>query len=487
MITLTLTNRHLLIRGASRPLYRELDRITSYKVAGHMFSPAYRAKPRRWDGKEHLLHYSARDGYYVPIGLAIDIAKALKSAGEPYVVVNKRRPIHDYIDLPWNESIVMRPYQETAVGAIFSGALPGIGTLRMPIRSGKTKTAARIIHKVGRPTVFAVPSQMLLEQTINAFHEALPGVDVGQIGDSVYREGFVTVATLQSLLYLRGKRADPGKDNGRPADPRYKRLIRHVDLFIQDEAHHCRGEGEWYKIPYDFGAVFKVALSATAYPDDETEQERGIMWLRGVFGPIKHDVSISDLVAAGYLMKQNVKMYRITEPDMEDRRWSAGLRGKCITYNPHRNNIIAKVVDKVSRTMGMKVLVVATLIEHVDAISRALSSNGVAHNILIGPQSPTSKRAVRDQFATGEIPVLISTVMGEGIDIPDVECVVNAAGGKSAIATIQRQRNLTVAEGKRVALLVDFFDDMNPYFREHSEARLATYRSEAAFDVEVID
>lgn len=485
MISLTLTNRHLCIRGASRSVCRELDRLTSYKVAGHVFSPAFRAK--RWDGREHLLRWSARDGYYAPVGLAIDIARALRAAGEPYRVENDRKPVHQYTELPWNESIVMRPYQLAAVEALFSSQLPGIGTLRMPIRSGKTKTAARIIHRVGRPTIFAVPSQLLLEQTIESISEALPGVDVGQIGESVYREGFVTVATLQSLLYLRGKRADPGRDNGRPADPRYKRLIRNIDLYIQDEAHHIRGGGEWYKIPYDFDSTFKIALSATAYPEDESEQEKGIIWLRGVFGPIKYDVSMSDLIAGGYLMKQNVKMYRVVEPDMESRRWSHGLRQKCIIHNDVRNGLIARIAGKACGSMGMKVLIVATLIDHVEAISRSLDRHGVVHNILIGPQSPESKRAVRDQFASGEVPVLVSTVMGEGIDIPDVECVINAAGGKSAITTVQRQRNLTKAEGKRVALLVDFYDDMNPYFREHADARLATYRSEAAFDVEVVE
>lgn len=484
MITLTVDNRNVYIAGANPAVVRRLEKLTSYKVAGSHFSPAFRMK--YWDGKEHLLHFSERDGYYAPVGLAIDIAREFKARGVQYQVVNKRRTHNQRVEVPWNSDIVLRDYQIAAVDSFFTGQLPGLGIAKMPIRSGKTKTAAEFIRRVGLPTVFAVPSQMLLGQTVDAFRDALPGVDIGAIGDSQYSEGFVTVATLQSLLRLRGKRADPGKDNGRPMDPRYKRMIRRTDVFICDEAHHIRGGGEWYKVPYDFDSIFKVALSATAYLEDVNEAERGIIWLKGVFGPVRVDIPTSELVEAGYLMRQNVKMYTIDKPNKHGRGWSEALKQECITHNPHRNDLIARLARKATADMGMKTLIVANRLDHIEAIGEALARHGVDHRVIIGRIKGKARTELIDGLVNGDYPVLMGTVLGEGIDIPDVECVINAEGGKDVKATVQRQRNLTMAEGKRLALFIDFYDDTNQYFAEHSSARLAAYQAESAFRVDVV-
>lgn len=484
MITLTIDNRRIFIENAGRILLKRLDAVTSYKVEGHYFAPSFRAK--RWDGKERLLSYSKGHGYHAPVGLAIDIIDEVKATGASYCVVNRRHAHNKRVDVPWNDSIQLRDYQLEAVDALFTGAMPGIGLLKMPIRSGKTKTAAEIIRRIGLPTLFAVPSQMLLNQTVEAFREALPGVAIGMIGDSQYSEGLVTVATLQSLLRLRGKTADKGKRNGRPVDPRYRALTKNIDLFICDEAHHIRGGGEWYKIPYDFDAIFKVALSATAYMDSETEAERGIIWLKGVFGPVRIDLSTSDLVEAGYLMRQNVKMYRITKPNFQDRRWSQKLKRDCISHNPTRNKLIAALAHRTSVNMSMKVLIIANRLDHITAITQEMDKLGLAYRAITGKVHGHARDKLIEGMVNGEYSILIGTVIGEGIDIPSVECVINAEGGKDVKSTVQRQRNLTMSAGKRMALFIDFFDETNQYFEKHSTARLEAYQSEPSFRVEVV-
>jgi len=484
MITLRVTNRHVFISGVSLKVSRAIGRLTSYKIAGSHFSPAFRAK--RWDGKEHLLQYSERVGYYAPAGLAIDIATELKRLKEPYTVVNERHVHNESVDIVWNPAIELRPYQVAAVDSIFNCQMPGIGILKMPIRSGKTKTAAEAIRRIGRPGVFAVPSQMLLQQTVESLEESLPGLSIGYIGDSEYKDGFIVVATLQSLARWRGKRADPGRKNGRPMDPRYRQLISTRDVFICDEAHHIKGEGEWYKIPYDFDAMFKIALSATVFLDDEREAERGIIWLKGVFGPVRTDLSMSDLIDAGFLMRQNVKMYRIPSPSgFKSAAWSDRMRARCLTHNPVRNGLIARLARKTTVDLGMKVLIVARQLDHIDTLREEMAKLGVASEKVTGRERKAKRRELVDRMLAGDYNVLIGTVLGEGVDIPAVECVINAEGGKDVKAVIQRQRNLTMAEGKRVALFIDFYDETNHYLEEHSQARLEAYQSEPAFLVEV--
>jgi hypothetical protein len=63
--------------------------------------------------------------------------------------------------------------------------------------------------------------------------------------------------------------------------------------------------------------------------------------------------------------------------------------------------------------------------------------------------------------------------------------VINAEGGARPIQTVQRQRNLTIADGKKPAVFIDFFDAMNPYFVRHSRARLSAYVAESSYRVKL--
>jgi superfamily II DNA or RNA helicase len=503
MIDLVLTNRKVLIEGADPEVMRELEAATSYTVAGHWFSPAFKA--HRWDGKERLMKHS-REGTSVPAGLFLDIVAVLKRIGEPYRVTKRTSIRHKRVQLLWNDEIVMRGYQKRAISAVLKCPHPGVGLLKMPIRSGKTKTAARLIYKVGLPTLFLVPSQMLLRQTAAALAECMPDVDIGMIGDGENKVGFITIATLQSLSRLRNGVVPVHKRHPRAPKPtkeqlkreakaraekkremrlRYKELISTFDLVICDEAHHIRGEGDWYKVLYDLDARFKVGLSATAYPESESEAERGIIWMRATCGPIRIDVATSELVEAGYLMRQNVRMFRITKPDLNGRKWSNTLRQEAITQNKRRNRIITRLCRKYVDD-GCKVLVVANRFDHIDAIHDMLDEDGLDHRIVTGRDKGDDREDKVDGFVNGLYNVLIGTVLGEGIDIPVVDVVINAEGGKDDKTTVQRQRNLTISPGKERAVLIDFVDETNGYFKKHSKARLEAYRAEPSFNVKVI-
>jgi len=501
VLLLTLTNRKLYVAGADSATIRALEEATSYTVAGHYFSPAF--KNKRWDGKEHLLTLSRNAGYYVPAGLYCDVIEVLAKLGAKYRLVDETEIRNEPLPLEWNEDIVLREYQERAVKTILNARHhPGVGLLKMPIRSGKTKTAARLIANVGLPTLFLVPSQMLLRQTADALTEALPSTHIGMIGDGENEVGFITIATLQSLDRLRNgvvprrkPRRGETKEEAKEAEAerrakskamkrRYKQLCESFDLVICDEAHHIRGQGDWYKIMYEMDARYKVGLSATAYPENQDEAERGIIWMKATCGPIRIDIPTSELVEAGFLMRQNVYMVRITTPNLMGQRWSNTLRERAITQNQKRNKIIARLAKKFISD-GLKVLIVANRFDHIACLEHTLDAEGVDYRIVTGRDNAYSRQEKVQGFVNGEYGALIGTVLGEGVDIPSVDVVINAEGGKDDKATVQRQRNLTISAGKTRAILVDFLDETNEYFKKHSRARLEAYRAESSFKVRI--
>lgn len=486
MVTLTFTNQYLLIEGADRQTIRRLTAATSYKIAGAEWAPAF--KERRWDGREDLLRFSKTLGYHVPSGLAQDVIDVLREHGVPYTVKHETILRHPRRVLPWNPAIQMRGYQKEAITAILKGRHPrGMGVISMPIRSGKTKTAARLIWKIGRPAIFLVPAKHLLHQTAKSFEECFPGEPIGMIGDGVFDLRSITVATLQTLGGWRGRRANSKKGTqGSKKDPRYDLILNSFDVVIQDEVHHIRGQGEWHQVLADFPARFKIGLSATVFPDLKEEIERGILWVRATCGPVKIHIPISRLVEEGYLLPQHVEMYKVQSPKgFEQRGWSARTRQRCQTLNPALNRHAARKADELSAS-GFKVLIIARLHEQIGAVCEALDDLGVTHLAVTGRDSKFARDEAVNSLLDGSVRVLVGNVLGEGVDIPALDVVINVEGGKDVKQTIQRQRNLTISKGKKKALLIDYYNETNRYLEGHSSQRLEAYKSEPAFRVEVL-
>lgn len=484
-VTLILDNRFVRVEGAGLKELRAIDKVCSYKVAGYFFSPAY--KSRRWDGKEHLFKFSKQHGYRAPSGMTEDIARELKRRGIDYRVKFATKLHGESKRFKWSADVKLRDYQEEAVSAALGKPVPGRCTLKMPIRSGKTKTVARILWKLSRPGLFVVPSRWILNQTIKSLRECMPNAPIGQIGDGVFDVQFFTVATIQSLAGMAPQRADKRKNrDAREADPRYVDLMNSFDVGVFDEAHHLTGQGDWHRVFVDLNARFKIGVSATVFFDNAKEQENGIIWLRATCGPIRYEISAGRLIREGYLLPQNVKMYRVTRPLGERRaRWSQTHKRNCITENKHRNEMIADIVA----TQGeKKTIVIANEHAHIAAICAALEDRSVEFRILTGKTSTAKREEFVEDFLAGRFHVLVGNVLGEGVDIPDVEVVVNAEGGQDEKKTWQRQRNLTVVEGsKKAPIMIDFYDEMSAIFEKHSKKRLKVYKSESEFTAEILD
>lgn len=510
-LTLILDNKSVVIRGAIPSVIKKLESATSYLVAGHYFSPGFRKG--FWDGREHTLVFK-KGRYTAPIGLLGVIKEVLDEHGIKYQVKRKRTPPIERVKFDWNTDIVLRDYQQEAIEAFCSKPEVGRGILKMPIRSGKTKTAAGIIQRIGVRTLFLVPSTMLMHQTARALAEALPGADVGTIGDGTWAEGeHITVATIQTLARLRGgtKHQCPGNrlrnDSGvwikgqyaaRKApcgrkqcdgshkytvkrDPKYGPLVQSYDFVVFDECHHLKGES-WRAVMLDCPSRYRLGLSATVFFDSAKENETGVIWLRACCGAIKYEVSTSRLIDQGFLMRQHVELYAVRTPDLNGEKWSAGLRDQAIYLNEWRNRfIVLKTMEKL--LAGRNVMIVSNRLAQIEALSDLCHLYKVEHVTITG-SDPTHLRDERVyDFTEGNVHVIIGTVFGEGVDIPILEVLINAEGGQDMKSTIQRMRNMTPAEGKETAELIDFWDDTNAYFRKHSRARAATYESEPAFVV----
>jgi superfamily II DNA or RNA helicase len=197
-------------------------------------------------------------------------------------------------------------------------------------------------------------------------------------------------------------------------------------------------------------------------------------------------VGMSALVDQGYLLKQHIELVIISKPKgYEKWGWGQELQRLLIHENGYRNNLIVeKAIEKVEA--GLKVLILTSRLKHIQELSKLLEAKHAKHAIVIGNSSRSARQRRIDWLTQGKVKIIVGTIFGEGVDVPAVECAINAEGGSDIKKTIQRMRNMTVADGKTIAVFIDFMDVTNKYFAKHSKERLAVYKEENSFAIKII-
>jgi superfamily II DNA or RNA helicase len=437
-------------------------------VEGAYHTPQYRA--RVWDGKQHFLKRHV-DGYVLPVGLFPDVYDMVKHMD----VVDERRVPGATVSYGWHGP-ELRNYQiETVARALKDrGLMTGKGMLNLPIRSGKTLVAAAIIAQTGLRTLFVVESKLLLHQTAHGtdgeggFADVL-GADIGLVGDGHKDIRHVTVATVQTLL-KRKKLA--------------LRLLRKADLLIVDECHHMKAP-QWGRLLMAGDGYYKLGLSATIFMRKSKPNEKSAIWFRACTGPVLTRVSPSRLIKEGYLFAPCIQIHTIKEPVLGRMKYQQAYK-QGIERNEHRNG---KIVELAAEAMdkGLRVLVDTGRLKQVSLILDALQARGYAAERIIGKTPSDERMEILRKFRANKIGCVVGTVMGEGVDIPELEMVINAEGQRSRTATIQRMRNLTACAEKHEVIFIDFYDDTCAVLKKHSRERLKTYQGFRHFQVEMMD
>lgn len=481
---LELDNHRLLVRNIDTRLKRAIESATSYLHPGRFFSPAYQKK--RWDGLVRLFRWSERtECYWCPSGLVDDVMRVLRENDYPKVdFIDSRSGPHTHVDYRWSDSL--RPHQERAVAAATEPRGPlgqrGRCMIVMAIRGGKTRAAGGIIGALKVRSLFLVNSKILLGQAREALADRLH-VKVGQVGDGVWEPRDCTVATLQSLVLRQGgRRKVRGTEDEYEKvkiDPKYVELLNSVDLVIFDECHHLEA-GKWRAVLDHTNAIYRIGLTATL---NEAESD---LHLHGATGPVVCRVTPSELIDAGFLIRPDVRLYPIREPVISHwKKWSPKLIDDLVFKNDHRNARIAEVTHGLVKDEGLRVIVHAERLAHVDELVTRLRARGLRTEKMIGETTRAARDKLLRKLTNRGLDCLVSNVLGEGVDVPALEACVNAAGGADRKMAMQKLRCLTPAAGKDKAVYVDFLDMTHPIFAEHTQARLDVYRSERAFHVRV--
>ncbi|WP_297070451.1 DEAD/DEAH box helicase [Thermococcus sp.] len=388
----------------------------------------YRRDFGRWEKPESLYDPYERS---FPVGLLPRVKKYLNSKGYRVRVKDEREVTGFTINSRWSEKYVLRRYQKKAVKKALREKM---GVFSLPVGSGKTVVGLRIIHELNLSTLIVVHTKELLYQWADKVGEVL-GVEAGIVGDNKWDEQGVTVTMIQTLL-SRGP----------------EKLQNEYAVVMFDECHRTSAAEKFYQLGLKLPQVYRFGLSATPWRRVRGEEIK----IEAVVGPTLFDARAEDLIKEKFLAKPRFEIltYRSEMPSFSEHYKE--LYEEVIMNNMERNRIIVEKAVELAKA-GHRVLIDVKRIEHGDILREMLKKEGIRAEFL-SSQSP-DRWEILEEFRDGRIPVLISTLLKEGVDIPEISAIILAGGGKSDIMTIQTiGRALRPKKGMK-ALIVDVEDD----------------------------
>lgn len=401
-----------------------------------------------WDGIHRLYD---RTDHSAAVGLLDRARSALESDGYDVRVTDEREGDGDPISTTWGFPHPLREYQQEAVTSVLGS---GGGVVSLPTGAGKTVVALRCIHAVGRRTVIFVHTKELLRQWFGQVRDVLD-VEPGRIGDGEWSEGPVTVALMDTLV-------SRGPDN-----------LDGYDVAIYDECHRTSAADTFHDVGQAVNAPLRVGLSATPWRRVSGEELK----IEGATGGIAYQATAEELIEAGHLARPE---WHVVDPaEHGEQRTANPSEGyqtaykRCIVECDARNRAVAGTSADLARD-GHSVLVSVDRLSHGEALTdRLTDAHGVDATFLCGSDGSDRRESVLDAFGPGD--VLVSTLIREGVDLPDLNAIVLAGGGRSKRNLIQQIGRALRPSGGDTAVVVDV-RDRGKHLGEHYETRRETCR-----------
>ncbi len=358
------------------------------------------------------------------------------------------------------ENLTPRSYQEQASEEVVNGNIQNRATLVMATGAGKTILSALITAKLSVPTIFYTYSKDLLEQTAVVYEELFQQ-EIGRVGGNRFTIKPITIASIQTVYSCWEKQ-----------DHRWNKLssyLNDVQCMFIDEGHMLGAE-TIFKVAEITNSYYSYALTATPFREDGKE-----IFIEAGTGPAVELVSEQELVEEGYVLPVEVEVYPVQHFMSRKKRYHNLYEAEIIDHW-ERNR---KIIRAVRSHQGKQIIILVKEIEHGKKLMEVLDVP-----FIHGSTSAKERKAVLDSFKNRELDIIIaSSILKQGIDLPEAEVLVLAHGGTSLVELMQKVgRVRRPASGKEKGIVIDFYDYIKPkmdddIFRAQSERRLAFYKS----------
>lgn len=264
-------------------------------------------------------------------------------------------------------------------------------------------------------------------------------------------------------------------------------IIKKCQAFIVDEAHVASVVIEELS-KFAENAFYKLGLSGTPWRTDNQE-----IRIEGALGRKLVEVSASDLIERGYLVKPNIFLVKINE--IHDARVYADVYNANIVNNWERNYRIKQFAENFKKN-NRPTLILVERREHGQILESMIEDSVFVPGGDKGEVDPSDeeknyRRRMLNSVENNEIILIATQWANVGVDAPKISCLILAGSNQSSVTTYQqvgrvlrcvgKDINESVKNGKPDAIIVDFYSDQK-HLKAHSNLRKRVYKNERAWD-----
>ena len=207
--------------------------------------------------------------------------------------------------------------------------------------------------------------------------------------------------------------------------------------------------------------LYRLGLTGTPFRDDKED-----MKMFGVCGDIIYTKQTEELINEGWLTPSECFFIKLKGDDKRGETYQESYTSN-IVENEERND---KAVELVRDNPGKKILILTKLVAHGKAMAEKIPNS----EFIYGGTKDEKRKEQFKKFQDGHIQVLVgsASIFSKGINIPDLDIIINLAGNKGEVQTIQSiGRVLRKSGDKETAYYFDFIDN-GGYHYKASKARM---------------
>jgi len=441
------------------------------KLSAEMVGAFFARQRNPWAGTKYFFTPKTQ---VFPTGMIHYVRDILDKYNIEWEIVDHRPEVKLGTPLPLHD-VVLRDYQQEAVDLAIQRER---GILRAGTGAGKSSMLSAIIARTNVKTLILIHKQDIFYQLIKTFERILK-IPIGRIGDGECQFENVTVAMIQTVAHIFDPKVKVlAKDNKILAEKRDTILefLNSVECVLIDEAHHVAADTFWDVMQNIPKARYRIGVTATAFREDNMD-----LMLEGALAKKFIDISSSDLIDRKFLVPPDIFLVPVAHPRRKKEDTYGQVYNEEIVNNMDRNTLICNLALKAKAT-GKAVLIAVTQIEHGELLEHMLQSADKTAIFVNGQSKSEVRKQILEELGSGVARIVVATnIYSEGVDMPALAVLINAAGAASGIHSLQLLgRVLRSAPGKTKAWVVDLQDN-GKFLNNHSKDRVEIYATEPRY------
>lgn len=324
---------------------------------------------------------------------------------------------------------VLRPYQQNAVDKIREAFKKERGViLSLSTGAGKTVIFSHILKSLvakGKRGVMVVRGRKLVDQAFARLtREDVPSSIV--MANRNHVDAPVTVCSVDTAI---------ARD-----------IYPEADLVVIDEVHTAGSEG-FKRFLSHYPNSFILGVTATPFPRQSLEH---------ISSTVIEPISFDDLVSLGYLVP--AKYYAPSTPNLSGVRisddYNLGDLEKAMN-KPHLVGCVVETWKKLGE--NRPTFCFATKVNHSKEIVARFNDQGIHAEHIDATSNDETRRDALKRFVSGETKIISNVgILGVGVDVPSVSCIIMARPTTSEILHIQQLGRATrTSDSKHNMIVLD--------------------------------